>query len=85
MGWRRFLDGAGRPPEGGGYASVSFVIDGGVSIPIGNLKRTRLSGQWERFWESHIRDEIEVDEPASPKSPSGPVELVEPVELRPAP
>lgn len=64
--------------EGGGYASVSFVIDGGVSISIGSLKRTRLSGHWERFWESHIRDEIEVDEPPTPKVPVGPVEPVTP-------
>lgn len=52
--------------EGGGYASVSFVVDGGVSIHIGNLQRTRLSGDWERFWELHIRDEIEEDEPPTP-------------------
>lgn len=61
--------------EGGGYAEVSFVVNGGVSIHIGSLKRTRLSGHWERFWESHIRDEIEVDEPVEPKVP---VEAVEP-------
>lgn len=70
------------PGEGGGYASISFIIDGGVSISIDSLERTRLSGHWERFWESHIRDEIEVDEPPSPKVP---VEPVEPVEPRPAP
>lgn len=65
--------------EGGGYASVSFAIDGGVSISIDNLERTRLSGHWERFWESHIRDEIEVDEPPTPKVPVGPVGPVGPV------
>lgn len=67
--------------EGGGYASVSFLLEGGASISIGNLQRTRLSGHWQRFWESHIRDEIEVDEPISPKGPVEPVKpdnLVEP-------
>jgi hypothetical protein len=53
--------------EGGGYASVSFIIDASVSIRIDNLKRTRLAGDWERFWESHIRDEIEEEEPPTPK------------------
>lgn len=53
--------------EGGGYASVSFTTESGASIGIANLQRTRLTGEWERFWGSHIREEIEEEVPPTPE------------------